>query len=95
LNQLRKKRCFSISELQKVLLIYTCIYFVVKGALALGLYTVLVVKEREARLKHTKYKVYINAKRADEQERYEVAYALYNKKHLLETQTQMLLTECS
>lgn len=70
-----------MTDLQKVFLLYTCLYFVIKGALFLGFYVALIMIERQARIKHAKCKVLMANKKADEQERWQVAYNLYNKKH--------------
>jgi hypothetical protein len=80
-----------MTELQKVFLIYTGMYFVVLGALYLAFHVALIILEREARIKHAKCKVLMANKRADEHERWKTAYALYNKKHQIET-PQMLET---
>ena len=69
-----------MTELQKVFLLYTCLYFIVKGALFLGFYVVLIMIERQARIKHAKCKVLMASKKVSEQERWKVAYELYNKK---------------
>jgi len=52
----------------------------IKGALFLGYYVILIMLERQARIKHAKCKVLMTAKKASEQERWKVAYDLYNKK---------------
>ncbi len=39
-----------MTDLQKVFLMYTCIYFAIKGALFLGYYVILIMLEREARI---------------------------------------------
>ena len=70
-----------MTELQKVFLLYTCLYFAVKGALALGFYVILIMLERQARIKHAKCKVLIAEQRSSEQERWKVAYELYDKRH--------------
>ncbi|HHW61188.1 MAG TPA: hypothetical protein GX404_04715 [Syntrophomonadaceae bacterium] len=69
-----------MTELQKVFLFYTAIYFVVKGALFLGFYVFLIMWERTARLKHKKYREIIEERRRSEQERWKVAYELCYKK---------------
>lgn len=68
-----------MTELQKVFLFYTAIYFVVKGALFLGFYVFLIMWERTARLKHKKYREIIKGRRRSEQERWKVAYELCEK----------------
>lgn len=80
-----------MTELQKVFLIYTGMYFVVLGALYLAFHVALIILEREARIKHAKCKVFMANKRADEHERWKTAYALYNKKHQHES-SQVLTT---
>lgn len=69
-----------MTELQKVFLFYTCLYFAVKGALFLGFYVVLIMLERQARLKHAKCKALMVQQKSSEQERWKIAYDLYNKR---------------
>ena len=78
-----------MTELQKVFLLYTCLYFVIKGALFLGFYVVLIILERQARIKHAKCKVLMASKKVSEQERWKVAYDLYNKKRGSENLTML------
>jgi hypothetical protein len=70
-----------MTELQRVFLFYACVYLVVKGALFLGFYVVLIMLERQARIKHAKCKAFIRQKRIDEQQRWKVAYQLYRKRY--------------
>ena len=78
-----------MTDLQKVFLLYTCLYFVIKGALFLGFYVILIILERQARIKHAKCKVLMIAKKGSEQERWKVAYDLYNKKRGSENLTML------
>lgn len=73
-----------MTELQRIFLAYTGMYFVVLGAMYLAFHVALIMLERAARIKHAKCKVLVAKQRADEQERWKVAYALYNKKHQME-----------
>lgn len=78
-----------MTELQKLFLMYTCFYFAIKGALFLGFYVALIMIERQARIKHAKCKVLMARKKVAEQERWKVAYDLYNKKHSSENLTML------
>jgi hypothetical protein len=69
-----------MTDLQKVFLMYTCIYFVIQFALFMGFWVILVMLERAARIKHAKCKELVAAKRVSEQERWKTAYALYNRR---------------
>lgn len=69
-----------MTELQKVFLIYTCLYFAIKGALFLSFYVVLIMLERQARIKHAKCKALLLQQRSSEQERWKIAYDLFNKR---------------
>jgi hypothetical protein len=73
-----------MTELQRIFLAYTGMYFVVLAAMYLAFHVALIMLERAARIKHAKCKVLVAKQRADEQERWKVAYALYNKKHQIE-----------
>ncbi|NLV21382.1 MAG: hypothetical protein GXY49_05295 [Syntrophomonadaceae bacterium] len=78
-----------MTELQRIFLVYTGMYFVVLGAMYLAFHVALIMLEREARIKHAKCKVFVAKKRAEEQERWKTAYDLYYKKHQAEA-PQML-----
>ncbi len=78
-----------MTELQQVFLMYTCLYFVIKGALFLGFYVILIMMERQARIKHAKCKLLLASKKVIEQERWKVAYDLYNKKRGSENLTML------
>lgn len=78
-----------MTELQKVFLIYTCLYFVIKGALFLSFYVVLIMLERQARIKHAKCKALLLQQRSREQERWKIAYDLFNKRRNSETPAQL------
>ena len=69
-----------MTELQKLFLFYTFIFFVIQWALFAAYWVVLIMVEREARIKHAKCKELVAAKRASEKERWQVAYALYDKR---------------
>lgn len=69
-----------MTELQKVFLSYVFLYYLVKAGLYVALWVALVAVERFARLRHEQIKQYLREKRAEEQIRWEVAYALYHKK---------------
>ena len=69
-----------MTDLQKVFLFYTFLYFVLKGALYVVLYVALVVAEKLARRRHEQFLAYVRKKRAEEQVRWQVAYNLYYKK---------------
>ncbi|KUG04357.1 hypothetical protein ASZ90_018228 [hydrocarbon metagenome] len=68
-----------MTELQKIFLLGVCVYYVFKGSLYVTLYVALIIVERHARLRHKKIKMMLRKKRADEQERWKVAYNLYEK----------------
>jgi hypothetical protein len=70
-----------MTELQKVFLFYTFIYFLIKGGLYFGLYIATIIAEKQARLRHARLKVYLTKKRAEENERWKVAYNIYNRKY--------------
>lgn len=70
-----------MTELQKIFLFYTFIYFLIKGGLYVGLYVATIIAEKQARLRHAQLKIYLKKKRAEEAERWQVAYKLYNRKY--------------
>jgi hypothetical protein len=76
-----------MTELQRIFLIYTGMYFVVLSAMYLAFHVALIMLEREARIKHAKCKVLVAKKRAEEQEKWKTAYDLYYKKRRSELPT--------
>jgi hypothetical protein len=52
-----------MTELQRIFLVYTGMYFVVIAALYLAFHVALIILEREARIKHAKCKVLVARKR--------------------------------
>lgn len=69
-----------MTELQKVFLFYTFLYFIFKGGIYAGLYVALIIAEKLARQRHDVFLKYQRQKRADEQIKWKVAYDLYDKK---------------
>lgn len=91
-----------MNGLQKTFLLYTFIYFLIKGALFVGLYVALVAVEKDARARFAKLRVYLQAKRQGEVERWTTAYRLLGKQvenekiHIepqVATQTQVVINE--
>jgi hypothetical protein len=70
-----------MTELQKVFLFYTFVYFLIKGGLYVCLYVATVMAEKRARERHAKLKVYLHKKRTAENARWKVAHDLYNRKY--------------
>ncbi|MBO8159120.1 hypothetical protein [Thermosyntropha sp.] len=70
-----------MTEMQQVFLFYTFVYFLVKGAIYIAIYIATIIIEKKAREKHALLQAYLTHKRADEKQRWQVAYALYNKRH--------------
>lgn len=73
-----------MTELQKVFLFYVFLYFLAKGGLYVGLYLALVIVEKHARIRHEKLLALYMKRRADENERWKVAYSIYDKRRLAE-----------
>lgn len=69
-----------MTELQQTFLFYTCIYFMIKGALYVALYMATIVIEKDARERFAKLRVLLERKRADEAVRWQGAYRQYYKK---------------
>lgn len=70
-----------MTDLQKIFLLYSCIYLVITFALFMAFMTVLVWVEKYARIQHAKCKALVAAKRASEKEQWKVAYALYHERY--------------
>lgn len=73
-----------MTELQKVFLFYVFIYYLAKGGLYVALYLYLIIVEKHARQRHEQLEILYKEKRADEKERWKVAYSLYDKQKLAE-----------
>ncbi|QGT99016.1 hypothetical protein SYNTR_0423 [Candidatus Syntrophocurvum alkaliphilum] len=69
-----------MTELQQLFLFYTIIYFVIKGAIFVCIYIATIIIEKHAREKRKLLQEYLNKKRTKEEERWKVAYSLYDKK---------------
>lgn len=69
----------NVTELQKLFLLGVFIYYLFKGSLYVVLYVSLIIVERNARLRWKKIRKMLTEKRAYEQERWRVAYSLYEK----------------
>ncbi len=82
-----------MTEMQKIFLHYTFIYYVIKGALCVALYIATVIIEKDARIRYKHLRVYLGKKRKAEQERWQGAYAQLNKRKNLEQST--VLNEAS
>jgi len=75
-----------MTELQKVFLTYSFLYYLVKVGFYIALWVALVAVERYARLRHEKVKQYLRQKRPEERVRWEVAYRLHDNKNELPVQ---------
>lgn len=69
-----------MTELQKVFLFYTFLYFILKGGCYVALYVALIIVEQNARRRHEEFLKHHRQKRAEEQTRWNVAYSLYDRK---------------
>jgi len=70
-----------VTELQKVFLFYTFLYFAFKGGIYVALYVALIIAEKIARQRHEQFLKYRRQKRAEEQMKWKVAYSLCDKKN--------------
>ena len=69
-----------MTELQKIFLFGVFVYYLGKGALYVTLYVALIIVERHARQRQKQIRMFLKIKRADERERWKVAYNLYENK---------------
>lgn len=67
-----------MTELQKAFLMYTLIYFIVKGGLYVALYVATIIVEKHARDRYAQLRVYLQHKRNEEEKRWAVAYRKLN-----------------
>jgi len=73
-----------MTELQKVFLFYTFIYFLIKGAVIVVFYFSTIVAEKLARQRHEQLEMLYKKRRADEKERWKVAYSFYDRRKFAE-----------
>lgn len=69
-----------MTELQKIFLLGVFVYYLGKGALYVTLYVALIIVEKHARLRQKQIQMYLRKQRAEERERWKVAYNLYENK---------------
>ncbi len=69
-----------MTEMQQAFLMYTLIYFMVKGGLFVALYIATVMVEKHARQRYAKLRVFLSHKRKDEEQRWQTAYSKLNKR---------------
>jgi len=70
----------NMTELQKIFLLGVFVYYLGKGALYVTLYVALIIVEKHARIRHKQIQMYLRKQRAEERERWKVAYNLYENK---------------
>lgn len=73
-----------MTELQKIFLLGVFVYYIGKGALYVTLYVALIIVEKHARERQKQIQKMLREQRADEQERWKVAYSLYEKQKEVE-----------
>lgn len=69
-----------MTELQQVFLFYVFVYYVFKGGLYVALYIGTVIAEKVARQRQEWERAFLQKKRADERQKWKVAYSLYDRK---------------
>ncbi|NLB88830.1 MAG: hypothetical protein GX790_06325 [Syntrophomonadaceae bacterium] len=69
-----------MTELQQTFLMYTLIYFIVKGGLYVALYVATIIVEKHARDRYAQLRVYLHRKRKEEEKRWAVAYNKLNNR---------------
>ncbi len=75
-----------MTEMQQTFLLYTLIYFMVKGGLYVALYVATVMVEKHARDRYAKLRVYLYQKRKGEEKRWQTAYKnLHQRKQVSES----------
>lgn len=74
-----------MTPLQEKFLFGVFIYYILKGSIFVVLYVALVIVEKHARERQEQIRLYLKKKRADERERWKVAYNLYEKQQEIPT----------
>jgi hypothetical protein len=68
-----------VTPLQEKFLFGVFIYYIFKGSIFVTLYVALIIVEKHARERQKQIRIYLKRKRANERERWKVAYNLYEK----------------
>ncbi len=82
-----------MTALQKTFLMYTFVYFLVKGGLFVALYVALIMVEKDARMRFAKLRVFLNNKRAGEEERWATAYRLLAEREAMRNAEEQSVPE--
>jgi len=72
-----------VTELQKVFLFYVFLYFLFKGTMYVALYVATLVVEKMARQRLEYFRMLHRKEKAEERERWKVAYSLYEAKEVV------------
>ncbi|MDD2620802.1 MAG: hypothetical protein PHC92_09070 [Syntrophomonadaceae bacterium] len=82
-----------MTELQETFLFGSFVYYLFKGSLYVLLYVALIIVEKHARERHKQMKIFLSKKRAEERERWKVAYSLYEKQKDIPTSEPLGLSQ--
>lgn len=69
----------TVTEMQQVFLLYVLIYYVVKIGIFAAFYVTLIMVEKHARQRKAQVDALFMKRRAEEKERWKVAYRLYDQ----------------
>lgn len=82
-----------MTELQEMFLYGTFIFYLFKGALYVTLYVALIIVEKHARQRQKQIQMIFRKKRANERERWKVAYSLYEGQKDISTSKPLELSQ--
>lgn len=82
-----------MTELQEMFLFGTFIYYLFKGSLYVALYIALIIVEKHARERQKQIQLFLRKKRANERERWKVAYSLYEKQSIVPASKPLELSQ--
>jgi len=82
-----------MNELQQLFLFYVFIYYLIKGGIYIALYIGTVVAEKIALQRQEAIRQYYQKKRADERQKWKVAYSLFDDAQALPVHQPLALAQ--
>ena len=82
-----------MTELQQVFLFYVFLYYLIKGGIYIALYIGTLIAEKVAMQQLEKRRYYYQKKRADERQKWKVAYSLFDRKQANPTPKPLTLSQ--
>ncbi len=82
-----------MTELQQHFLFYVFVYYLIKGGIYIALYIGTIIAEQVARQRQEVIRKYYQKKRADERQKWKVAYSLFDDTQALPAHQPLTLAQ--